>query len=137
MLRDRAVPPVIGRPLSRGSRPNVIDCRPSTIRRMSESVQRRAFDAFAERARERLDGSLRRLVLYGSVARGEERPDSDVDVFAVVGRPSDKRVLHDVAFDVELEYEVAISLIVRTPDEYGSMEGSRFAEEVARGVAVV
>ncbi|MFB6099817.1 MAG: nucleotidyltransferase domain-containing protein, partial [Candidatus Nanohalobium sp.] len=51
---------------------------------MTESKHREAFRDFAERAEEELGGSLEKLVLYGSVARGEEDDESDVDVLVVV-----------------------------------------------------
>ncbi|MFB6209757.1 MAG: hypothetical protein ABEJ56_06515 [Candidatus Nanohaloarchaea archaeon] len=41
------------------------------------SVQREAFEEFAEKAEEELGDSLRKLLLFGSVARGDEREDSD------------------------------------------------------------
>lgn len=104
---------------------------------MTDSVQQQAFEAFVERVGERLGDSLRRLSLYGSVAKGEEGPESDVDVFAIVEEPADKRALHDVAFDVEVEYGVVVSIVVRTADEYDAMAGSRFDDEVSRGVTVV
>lgn len=103
---------------------------------MGESVHRRAFDAFASRARELLGESLYSITLFGSVARGEERPDSDVDALTVVEKAEDKRVLHDLAFDVEIEYGVALSLLVRTPAEYASLEGSQLGRELERGTTV-
>jgi predicted nucleotidyltransferase len=47
-----------------------------------------ALDGFVERARR--DPDVRGVVLVGSVARGEDRPDSDVDLYLVVS---------DAAFD--------------------------------------
>lgn len=87
---------------------------------------------------EELGGSLIRLVLFGSVAGGREERFSDVDVLAVVKDSRDKGRLHDIAFDVEVEHGVPISLILRTPREYAEMEGSSFDREISRtGEAVV
>lgn len=103
---------------------------------MSESVHRRAFDAFASRAQDRLGESLRRVTLFGSVARGEGRSISDIDVLAVGESPEAKQPLHDLAFDIEIEYGVVVSLLVRTPAEYDAMEGTQLDRELERGVTV-
>lgn len=103
----------------------------------AESEHGRAFREFAARAHAQLGDSLRRLILYGSVARGEEHADSDIDVLAVIDTPEDKRTLHELAFEVEIEHGIILSVVLRTPEEYRAMKGSRFEEAVNRGVAVV
>lgn len=91
-----------------------------------------------ERAEEEFGDSIQRLVLFGSVAGGEEGEGSDVDVLAVVKDSRGKRKLHDIAFEVEVKYGVVISLFARTPEEYSEMEGSSFDREISKtGEAVV
>lgn len=97
-----------------------------------KSIQREAFEAFADRAEERLDSSLKRLVLYGSVAKGSEDRDSDVDIFAVVESREDKSDLEDLAFDVGLEFDVAMTPIIKTEEEYSDLEGTLYLREVGR-----
>lgn len=80
------------------------------------SRHREAFEEFVERAQDELGESLEKLVLYGSVARGEEREDSDVDIFAVAEAEKDKEKLRDLAFETGLGYDVS-SPIVKT-EEY-------------------
>lgn len=70
------------------------------------SVQREAFEDFAGRAEEELGDSLERLVLYGSVARGEENQDSDVDIFAVVESTAQKEFLQNLASSMSVERSV-------------------------------
>jgi len=66
-----------------------------------------------------LAASIVELRLFGSEARGDAAPDSDIDVLVVV-RPDDQyaaletRVV-DIAFDVNLEFNVFISPSVVTP----------------------
>ncbi len=47
---------------------------------------RKALSVFTKNLRDDLGGRVRRIVLYGSKARGEGFPDSDIDVLVVVDR---------------------------------------------------
>ena len=94
------------------------------------SKHREAFNEFAEKAEEELGGSLEKLVLFGSVARGEESEESDVDVFAVVGSQEQKELLEDLAFDVSVENGVFIVPVIKTVDEFEESKDSLFSREV-------
>ena len=83
------------------------------------SVRRQALAAFVTRVRNELPGNIVDLRLFGSEARGEATPESDIDVLVVV-RPESARVglenrIVDMAFDVNLEFGVYISPRVITP----------------------
>ncbi|QLH84833.1 nucleotidyltransferase domain-containing protein [Halosimplex pelagicum] len=83
---------------------------------MAESTlpHRDAVDAFVDRVEEWGPSAVARLYLFGSVARGGHRSDSDVDVFAVLRDDADASAveerLRDVAYDVMLERDVAFSI---------------------------
>ena len=97
---------------------------------MKDSKHRRAFEEFAEKAQQELGDSLQRLVLYGSVARGEETEESDVDVFAVVETEEQKKWLERFGAEIGVEHGVLFSLIVRTSNENEGVEDSVFGSEV-------
>lgn len=75
-----------------------------------------------------------RLVLFGSVARNDERDDSDVDVLAVLEEPDDDReveeALRDVAYDVMLETGVNVSVHAVTADNLEARGDHPFFETV-------
>jgi predicted nucleotidyltransferase len=96
------------------------------------SRHREAFESFAERAEDELGDSLEKLVLYGSVARGEETGDSDVDVFVVVDSEEDKEVVEELAFDVNVKFGVFMVPVVKTVEEFESVRDSIFVREVER-----
>ncbi|MFB6296241.1 MAG: nucleotidyltransferase domain-containing protein [Halobacteriales archaeon] len=95
---------------------------------------RAAVDAFVTQVRGADLDSVRRLLLFGSVARGTQSPDSDADVLAVVEDEADQSAvedrLRDIAYDVELEHGVVLSLVVLSDSEYRA--GGPFLEHVRR-----
>lgn len=60
------------------------------------------------------------VILYGSVARGEETEDSDIDVLIVVDKDvpflalADTEEITAVLFDLEIETGIPISPVIRT-----------------------
>lgn len=72
---------------------------------------RRALEEFARAVRSRLAGNLVALKLFGSKARGDAAPDSDLDVLVVVARERVRAedAILDIAFDVNLAHDVYIS----------------------------
>jgi predicted nucleotidyltransferase len=77
-----------------------------------------ALAAFVERLRQTLAANVLDVRLFGSEARGEATPESDIDVLVVV-QPDTERValedrIIDLAFDVNLAFGVYISPRVMT-----------------------
>ncbi len=66
-------------------------------------VHQLACEAFVERAQEDLGDALVELRLFGSVARGDASDSLDLDIFAIVRDESDTQLLHDMAFEVEID----------------------------------
>ena len=66
-----------------------------------------------------LGSNLEEIILYGSQARGDEMPDSDVDVLVVLGTASnrDREKVHQIAYrlmwDREFQPLIALNIIDR------------------------
>jgi len=73
--------------------------------------ERAALGEFVKRLQAELDGRLVSLVLFGSKARGDSRPDSDIDVLVVVDDDDfeTRQLVRDIAADMWLEYGCYIS----------------------------
>lgn len=110
---------------------------------------RAAATDFFDRVESELD-VVKALYLFGSVPAGNATTDSDVDVLAVVSEDADyadadDRLL-DLAYDVQLEYDVRIEVHSMTADEFATRkarddpfvravieEGERLVDGAAHG----
>jgi predicted nucleotidyltransferase len=63
------------------------------------------------------------LTLFGSIARGGYGAESDIDVLVLLPTPVSTEIeeeVFDLAFDVELKYDVVFGIIVYSKDEWAS-----------------
>ena len=84
---------------------------------------RRAVESLKEQLLAELKDQIHSMVLFGSVARGEAKPDSDIDFLLITEAPFDTRQrIDEITYDVDLENEVFTQLVFFTTQ--------RFEEEV-------
>jgi len=69
-----------------------------------------ALGEFSTRIRAALGPNLQELRLFGSKARGDSRPDSDLDVLVVVA--NDRARAEDLAIDIAFDVNVASDLYI-------------------------
>lgn len=98
------------------------------------AIHEQAFSAFADRLTDECGEAIEKIILYGSVARGEAHEHSDVDVLIVVTDESWRERVRDrassIGFDVMIEYDVCISKSIKTTEEMEEQQGSSFLERV-------
>ena len=78
---------------------------------------------FTNKVKELLGNRLKKIILYGSYARGDFNKNSDVDImiltdFDIKEIEEYRDKLSDIAFDIELETGVVISPIVKNIDRF-------------------
>ena len=86
-------------------------------------TEARALEAFLQRLKAELDGDVADVLLFGSKARGEARPDSDLDVCVLVDR-SDyafKQAILWLAAEISLDFDVLLSPRVVPPEAWRKM----------------
>ena len=108
---------------------------------------REALAAFQQALLEALPGQIRHIILYGSYARGEAAPDSDVDVMIVVAWEEERlpdgfyrsmygdprwETIVDIACDVSLEHSIWVSPLVVGENRYVAHQRWSFFKEVQR-----
>ncbi len=72
------------------------------------------FTQFVEKAKNIYTTNLKSVILYGSVARGDAKDDSDVDIALIVDSDDENMYdrLLDVVVDIELQKDIVISIVM-------------------------
>lgn len=78
-----------------------------------------------------------KAVVYGSIARGDERPDSDIDLLLVVGEKGKwiQGLQNKLRGEILRLFGNALSILVCTPSEYKKMSRG-LKREIEKGIAV-
>ncbi len=102
------------------------------ISRLLDQVKARLHETYGER--------IKRVILYGSHARGEATEDSDVDVLVLIDpslKPSEvRKSLSDLLFDMLMDEGELVSVIV-IPEDYFDEHNLPFMLNVRKeGIAV-
>lgn len=81
----------------------------------------------------KLKSSAKKIVLYGSVSRGEDSPDSDIDLFVLSKEPHDTK---GIFLSVKLKRK--IQAVVKSPSEWTEFKDKEkvFYGEVNRGITL-
>jgi predicted nucleotidyltransferase len=102
-----------------------------------------AIAAFKKALAGRYGGRLAKIYVFGSVARGDDKPGSDIDILVVLdgeapASSSDEMGIRDCAYDVELGMEVVFDIKALSTGDMATPAGrTPFMESVMReGVAV-
>ena len=78
---------------------------------------------FSQEVKRMLGESLRRIIVYGSYARGDYHENSDVDIMILV-KMSDEEIravkndIYYLAFDVEMNTGIQLSPIIKNEAQY-------------------
>lgn len=93
-----------------------------------QSAVRAASAAYVQRIAAEYADDVAFVTLYGSQARGDAGSESDIDLLIVIrsDSPALRQALADLAWQVQYEYGVVISDIIRTADQWREMQAKQF-----------
>jgi len=94
---------------------------------------------FADEVLKRFGDEIEDIILFGSVARGEDDRESDIDVLIIWNGDKVKGWdnLEEVAFDFFIKYKTLISVNLISPSEYKTMEDFLFMKNVQKEGVVI
>ncbi len=80
---------------------------------------------FTKRVRELLGDRIKKIILYGSYARGDYNKKSDVDIMILTDLTYEEIEIYrdkisDIAFDIELEKGIIISPVIKNIDKFNA-----------------
>jgi len=108
---------------------------------MLSTKEKSALLQFKAGLEQALSGQLIELKLFGSKARGDDQPDSDVDVLVIVAS-DDWRIcdtVYDIATDILLQTDLCISPKVISKNKFDQLrkEHTSFIRNVSRDAVTV
>jgi hypothetical protein len=90
---------------------------------------------------ERYPDTIHQMVIYGSKARGDSHPDSDLDVLLIVRNEAGalRRSLRRLGYDLAVAFNAVPSILAYTQEEWErrKQSGSPFREAVERDAVSV
>ncbi|RBI60060.1 nucleotidyltransferase domain-containing protein [halophilic archaeon] len=96
-----------------------------------DSGHERAAEAFADAARDEYGDRIEDVIVFGSTVRGETHGvDSDVDIFVVVSDTTIADGLRDLAYDVQLDYGVVVSVHIQSTERFTQRQNHPFIKRV-------
>jgi len=93
------------------------------------AVTRNILIDFSEEVKKILGKSLRKIILYGSYARGDYTENSDIDLM-ILTTLTDKEIerieekIYDLAFDFLMDYGVDISVVIKNEAQFNYWLGA-------------
>jgi len=104
---------------------------------MTITAEERAWlDAYRQELADRFPGLINEILIFGSKARGDAGPDSDLDVLVIVreGDRNTKREVRHIGHRLAVATDVVPSIMVYSQEEWSRRErgGSPFYHAVTR-----
>ena len=103
---------------------------------MLSAKEKSTLKQFKSRIKQTLGGRLVELKLFGSKARGDDQPDSDIDALVIV-TTDDWRIcdtVYNVATDISLETDLYISAKVISKNRFDQLriDGTPFLRNISK-----
>lgn len=98
---------------------------------------------FSRKISKAIGKPLKKIIVYGSYARGDYNENSDIDIMVLTSLTENEireieNDIYDIAFDFQMEYFVDISVIIKNEDQFKYWLGTLpFYDNVQREGVVI
>ena len=108
---------------------------------LNHQNKKEILDLFVKTLKEKFRDKIDRIILFGSVARGEDKESSDIDVLLITNYDSFKmqRLVSDIVVDILLKTGVYVSVKVLSYEEYNFLKeinSSFYKSILSEGVVI-
>lgn len=106
----------------------MVTAQPLVINRITKK-ERDALQAFNQRLLSELGQQVRQVILFGSKARGDSAPDSDIDVLILAeeeGRQL-RKTISKISSQIGLDYDVCLGALLIADERWRQMSLERFS----------
>jgi predicted nucleotidyltransferase len=96
--------------------------------------EREALQTFIRQIREAYSRQVVQTILFGSKARGDSTPDSDIDVLVILNEEEGqtRSQILTTASRISLDYDVLLNPIIVSEDRYQRQKGFTFFQNATR-----
>jgi predicted nucleotidyltransferase len=101
--------------------------------------EKTALQVFTNRLQSNYAQQVQQISLFGSKARGDSSPDSDIDILVIV-RQGDRTLRHeiiDIASEISLEFDVLISPRVISEKRWQTKQGFSLYRNITRDALLI
>jgi uncharacterized protein len=106
----------------------MVTAQPLAINRITKK-ESDALQAFNQRLLNELGKQVRQVILFGSKARGDSAPDSDIDVLILAeeeGRQV-RKTISKISSQIGLDYDVCLGALLIANKRWRQMSSERFS----------
>ncbi|EHP86477.1 nucleotidyltransferase domain-containing protein [Methanotorris formicicus] len=97
---------------------------------MKTDTKKLALNEFVKTLKKKYKNRIKKIILFGSYARGDYDEESDIDILVIGDVP--QREISYLSAEILLKYGEVISTIVETPEEFEKFKDSFFHKSILK-----
>ena len=106
----------------------MVTTKPLALSQVTQT-ENEALQTFVQRLRAELGREILKIILFGSKARGNSAPDSDVDVL-ILAKSEDRQLqkaISKISSQIDLDYDILLNSLLIADKRWMQMSKERFS----------